>query len=57
MHDAYMVTPTGIYNAEMMTTRLATNPVGPVRLSQHGCISNERVGGVIHAPVKYEIWK
>ena len=34
-----------------------TYPIGPVELSQHGCISNERAGEVIHAPVWYEIWK
>ncbi len=29
-----------------------TNPIGLVELSQHGCISNERAGGImIHAPV------
>ena len=55
MH-AYM-TPTGIYNAENDDQQTTTNPIGPVELSQHGCISNERAGGVIHAPVQYEIWK
>ena len=48
MH-AYM-TPTGIYNAEN-DDHQTNNPIGPVELSQHGCISNERAGGVIHAPV------
>ena len=47
MH-AYMVTPTGIYNAENDDQQTTTNPIGPVELSQYGCISNEREESSMH---------
>ena len=43
IHDSYWYIQCG--NDDHQTT----NPIGPVELSQHGGISNERAGGVIHA--------
>ena len=45
IHDSYWYIQCG--NDDHLTT----NPIGPVELLHHGCISNERAGGVIHAPV------